>query len=107
MPVTGTPAFDGVAVLEMDGVSFITSDVSLTAHAAFVNTKTGKTYGSTTCRSWSKRTLELLQELRSSMEQDVASLVFEAGAGDNALKADAPPFGIREHAGEEPGVSTI
>ncbi len=76
MPVTGTPAFDAVTVLKIDPINFADKTAPITAHAAFINTGTGSTYGQTTCRVWSQRTLEKVEELRQLMEEDVAKLVF-------------------------------
>lgn len=105
MPVLGVPAFDSVALLEIDGINFTGSGVSLVGHAAFVSSETGTTYGSTECRHWSKTTMDLLKELRSSMEVDIAALVFKPGAA--AVTYGHPPAapsgavgGIGEHAGQ-------
>jgi hypothetical protein len=101
MPVTGTPAFDAIALLEIDGVSFTSSSAALTGRAAFVNSKTGVTYGSTECRQWSKDTMDCLKALRASMEVDIAALMFETSAAPvigSRLPAD--PGGIGEHAGQ-------
>lgn len=108
MPVTGVPAFDAVAILEVERISFVGQDFPLVAHGAFINTKTGNTYGSTTCRRWSPRTMDLLKELRASMEEDLGRLVFEADGGNNSpVKRMAEPSGIGEHAGTESDVPTI
>lgn len=104
MPVQGVPAFDAIALLEIDGIGFAARGVELVAHGAFVNTKTGVTYGRTTCRQWSKRTLDLLQELRDAMETDMAALVFEpTGGAPSAPRGLAfqDPGGIGEHAGRD------
>lgn len=96
MPVEGVPKFNAVAVLEIDGVDFTTRDVVLVAHGAFVDTKSGATYGRTTCRRWSQTTIDKLNELRTSIEQDLAALVFES-EGKKAAVALAAPTGIGEH----------
>lgn len=100
MPVTGVPAFNAVSLLRIDPVEFSHTDVRLVAHGAFVNTANGATYGSTTCRRWSKHTLDKLAELRASMEQDLAALVFEqaapSNAGDPPLLQQGDPGGIGE-----------
>ena len=95
MPVIGTPAFNAVAILKIDEVHFHHNSVALVAHGAFVNTDTGSTYGSTTCRQWSKPTLDKLAELRALMEEDLAALVFQKKASTAAL-APAEPNGIGE-----------
>ena len=96
MPVTGVPAFNAVAVLDIDAISFASSPLVLVAHAAFVSTETGNTYGETTGNQWSKSTLEKLAELRACMEADIADKVFVQPAG-RPLVATAPS-GIGERA---------
>jgi hypothetical protein len=97
MPVIGTPAFNAVAILKIEPILFNTNDVVLVAQGAFVNTDNGSTYGSTTCRRWSKPTLDKLAELRALMEEDLASLVFQRHAPTaNAGAAQADPGGIGE-----------
>jgi hypothetical protein len=101
MPVSGTPLFNAVTLLEMEGVSWAAMPV-LVGHAAYVNTNTGKTYGRTTIKSgWSEETLRLLDALRGSMEEDVAKLVFESGSGTGISLTPAAPGGIGEHLHEE------
>lgn len=108
--VEGVPAFNAVAVLQIETIDYRAGNSpALVAHAAFVNTHTGKTYGSTTCRAWSKETLDLLDELRLAIEQDVARLVFQPedaapqprarfSIGDNA------PTGLGEHLEDPPSI---
>lgn len=101
MPTEGTPVFNAVALLEIDTVSWAGGNPALTGHAAYVSTKSGKTYGRTTVKTgWSENTLRLLEELRASMEEDVAKLVFEQGtSGPVGTKNTlvAVPKGIGEH----------
>lgn len=103
MPVKGTPKFDAVALMEIDAIKFTSEDKALVAHGAFIDSKRGATYGRTTCRRWSPRTLEKLEELRQSMEQDMAELVFELEPHDAStapiLLSDSNT-GIGEHARE-------
>lgn len=98
MPVIGTPAFNAVAILKIDAVHFHHNSVALVAHGAFVNTETGSTYGSTTCRHWSKQTLDKLAELRALMEEDLASLVFhrQPAAAVPSQQQHTDPGGIGE-----------
>lgn len=96
MPVIGTPAFNAVAILKIDAIHFHHSSVALVAHGAFVNTETGSTYGSTTCRQWSKPTLDKLAELRALMEEDLAALVFHRQPATAASPQQAEPGGIGE-----------
>jgi hypothetical protein len=100
MPVVGTPAFNAVTVMEIEAINFAARDIELVAHAAFVNTENGATYGSTTCRRWSKGTIQLLDELRRSMDEDVANVVFERDAtGSSGPELPADVSGIGERLG--------
>lgn len=96
MPVIGIPAFNAVAILKIDPVVFTNKDVSLVAHGAFVNTESGNTYGHTTCRRWSKRTIETLLELRRLMEEDLADMVFQRVASGTTQPQEQDPGGIGE-----------
>lgn len=103
MPVEGTPQFNAVAILEIDGISWANMPV-LAGHAAYVNTRSGKTYGRVKIMSgWSDETMRLLDALRASMEEDVAKVVFEQGRGELARPSAGPPVagGIGEHLHEE------
>jgi hypothetical protein len=75
MAVTGTPVFDAVALttIEIDLM-----ERSLTAKAAFVNTKTGSTHGWTQGAGaiWSEETKAAARVLAVSMENDLAKLHF-------------------------------
>lgn len=79
MPVIGVPAFNAVTLLRIEAVDFASKGAPLVGHGAFVNTSNGMTYGQTTCRNWTKKTLDKLAELRACMEEDLATLVFERG----------------------------
>lgn len=96
MPVIGTPAFNAIAILRVEAITFNQNDVNLVAHGAFVNTENGSTYGQTTCRRWSKPTLDKLAELRALMEEDLANLVFVRSATVGAPVPQADPGGIGE-----------
>jgi hypothetical protein len=104
MPVEGSPRFNAVTLLEMEEINFANRGHSLVGHGAFIDTRTGSTYGRTTCSHWSPTTLALLEELRASMEQDLASLVFETEGAGAVASSGGPlfppdPGGIGEHAG--------
>jgi len=96
MPVIGTPAFNAVAILKIDAIHFHHNSIALVAHGAFVSTETGSTYGSTTCRQWSKLTLDKLAELRALMEEDLAALVFNRQPMAAAVSQQTEPGGIGE-----------
>jgi fructose/tagatose bisphosphate aldolase len=109
VPVKGVPAFDAVALTEIEAINFIANDVALVAHGAFVNTATGNTYGSTTCRRWSQSTIDKLKELREAMEQDLAALVFH-GTDASVTQSKgllAGPGGIAEHAASSEDVPSV
>jgi hypothetical protein len=97
MPVQGVPAFNAITILDIDTISFASTDIPLVAHAAFINTETGATYGETTWRRWGKDTMDKLAELRSAMELDVAGGVFKSNSTSGPL-SKAPPIGIGEQA---------
>jgi hypothetical protein len=108
MPVTGIPAFDAVALLEVESLDFTTNDVHLVAHAAFVSTTSGATFGRTKCQRWSKETLDTLKLLRDLMELDIANMVFiGGGATAGGPLTSKEPEGIKEHAGAVPDVPSI
>lgn len=95
MPVTGTPAFNAVAILRIEAIDFSSNDLNVAAQGAFVNVDTGMTYGKTTCRRWSQRTIDKLAELRALMEEDLALLVFTKPTPGVAAQ-QAEPGGIGE-----------
>lgn len=98
MAVSGVPAFNAVTVLQIEAVDYRAGSPALVAHAAFINTTNGKTYGSTTCRNWSKQTLDLLEQLRASLEKDVASVVFQPeDEAPLAQSGEGAPLGLGEH----------
>jgi hypothetical protein len=110
MPIQGTPAFDAIALLDIDAISFTTVDPNLTGHAAFVDLKTGNTYGETKlCSRWSKATMAALADLRACMEQDIADVVFVNDSMPNQATglAARPPEGIGEHATSTNEVNSI
>lgn len=102
MPIAGSPKFNALTLLEIEAIDFSNRGHSITAHGAFIDTKTGATYGSTTCTHWSKQTLDALEELRNHMEQDMANLVFEmeGTTASGGPLFDPEPGGIGEHAAE-------
>lgn len=96
--IEGVPKFNAIAVLEIEAVDYTREGgPSLVAHAAFVDTKTGSTYGKTTCRQWSKGTLEKLDELKKALERDFGKMVF-AGEPGGITKSPEEVGGIGEHA---------
>lgn len=102
MPVMGVPNFNAVAVLEIDAINFVHTNVQLVAHAAFINTDNGNTYGETTCTHWSQNTIDKLHQLREAMEYDVGAMVFQNDAA--VVQAGGPVAsqtgdGIGEYAG--------
>lgn len=106
MPVQGVPAFNAIAVLQIEEVDFHREGgPRLVAHGAFINTRTGVTYGKTTCAQWSKETMGKLEEFRAALEKDLAALVFEQEATPSLRTDSAPePGGIGEHLIETPSI---
>lgn len=96
MPAIGTPAFNAVSVLKIEAIDFAAQSSPIVAHAAFVNTETGRTYGRTQCQHWSKATLDKLAELRALMDADVAAMVFVQSRAGAPLLEQAEPAGIGE-----------
>jgi hypothetical protein len=110
MAVEGVPAFNAVAVLQIEEIDYRAGiHPALVAHAAFINTQTGRTYGSTTCRNWSQETLDLLGELRLAMERDVARMVFQpedvaAPSKTRFSVGDTVINGLGEHLEDPPSI---
>lgn len=103
MPVEGTPAFNAVALLEIDALNFTSTDSALVGHGAYINTKTGATYGSFSCHRWSKETIEQLKVLKTLMEKDLAALVFVSETAspldtETGISLPVEPGGIGEYA---------
>lgn len=102
MPVLGVPKFNAITILDIDAINFASVNVHLVAHAAFVSTEDGNTYGEHTCTRWSANTIEKLKELRAAMEMDVAAQVFQANSANVLTGGPAvheTSDGISEHAG--------
>lgn len=75
MAATGSILFDGIAITTVE------ADIlkkSLTARAAFVDTRKGTTHGWTEGNGtiWSETTKKLFEELIGSMERDLGRLHF-------------------------------
>jgi hypothetical protein len=107
MPTEGTPAFNAITVLEIHGIDYRAGQPALSATAAYISTRTGKTYGQTTLKNcWSRETLILLEGLRVAMEQDMANLVFEDTGEAASPQPPVPPTGkpIRDSHGQLLGI---
>jgi hypothetical protein len=105
--IKGRARFDGIALGEMT-VSFFGPSVSLVAKAAFVNSETGLTHGSTTHERWSPEALEKLSELRALLEREIARVHFTDLHADDVARTAAEggttrAHGLAEHlAGDAP-----
>lgn len=101
MPVEGIPKSNAVALMELEGIPFFNGKPEMVAHGAYVHTTSGVTYGRFTCSKWSKQTLDKLEELRASIEIDLAMLVLDGvGSSTSACpRLTDEPGGIGEHAG--------
>ena len=105
MPVEGTPNFNAIAILEIEKVDWRAGQPALVARAAFVNTKNGKTYGQTTLSAcWSKETMVLLDQLRTSMETDMAVTVFEEGSASSTTRLFPNPLPKQDAGGIPLGI---
>lgn len=95
--------FDKVVVGELS-CNFFEGPGSLTAKAAFVNSRVGSTHGWTNNKNWSADTIRKLGELRQSMQNDLEYIHFEGEAEEQPqVKSEAsPPPGLAEHLGDDP-----
>jgi len=83
---------DGIALGEASFSFMNSGSIILEAKAAFVNTRTGDTYGWTKNTVWSPPTIEKLKELRTLMEIDLGHLHLEEG-GEPLTGVSAPAEG--------------
>jgi hypothetical protein len=103
---SGIPKFNAIAAYE-GSFSFSALGAALNVKAAFVDTKVGHTHGWTTGTGsiWSKQTMDILNQLRDSMEADLARLHFEDGTIETVVKSSGvstpspAPGGLSEHLG--------
>ena len=105
MAVTGTPVFDAIAIAE---VSINLLKKTLTAEAAFVNTKTGATHGWTKGEGaiWSEETRAAVAALTAAIERDLARQHF--GSAETSLPASAQPAsGLGEHLSDSDGTRSV
>lgn len=104
---TGTPLFDGIAIGELTAnLMKGPGVVELSAKAAFVNSKTGRTHGWTSHNTWSPAVVAKLKELTDLMEEEVAQVQFsgyEKGSF-GGQSSSTEPRGLADHLGqgEEP-----
>lgn len=104
MSVKGVPKFDSVTMGDINA-DFKKATISLGGVAAFVDSETGQTHGWTRGEGpvWSKETMLKLQELKDSMEHDLARVHFGDDViqsnGENTRAGLAFPRGIGEHIG--------
>lgn len=88
--------FNAIRVWEFD-VKLMGTAPLLTAKAAFVNTDTGHTHGSTKSTRWSPETLALLKQLRESMESDLEKTHFADGVTTSGNPVSSGFNGLSEH----------
>jgi hypothetical protein len=98
MAATGSILFDGIAITTIEADLL---KKSLTARAAFVNTRKGTTHGWTegTGTIWSEETKQLMSGLVTSMERDLGNLHFTSVHSPSATPSGTPagPAGLGEH----------
>lgn len=76
--VSGTPRFDSIFLGEVNLNLLAFPDVHMTATAGYIDSKTGKKFGSTQFTGgWSPTTLTKLNEFLDEMERDIAAQVFD------------------------------
>lgn len=100
MATTGVIKFDGIAVVTVEANMM---EKSMSARAAFVNTKTGESHGFTdgSGHVWSPETKIALATLVSLMERDLGNLHFTSSSSDPvAASAKTETGGIGEHVGD-------
>lgn len=106
MSIEGHPKFNTLALATVS-VNFLKPTLELKAVAAFTDSESGHTHGWTRGDGgvWSKETLKKLQELKLSMEQDLAALHFEGATKPGSTTASQKGLGfsggLLEHLGEE------
>lgn len=87
--VSGSPKFDSIFLGEIQIDLFAVPDIRMQATAGYVDSKTGRRYGSMTkLGTWSPETLLRLNALIESIETDVAAEVFEGvttGGGQDPI----------------------
>lgn len=98
MAAQGSIVFDGLAITTVEAD---TLNKTLSARAAFVDSKTGETHGWTEAQGtvWSEKTKAALAALITSMEQDMGRLHFAsipaAPVPDAGSRSE--PGGLGEH----------
>jgi hypothetical protein len=103
--IKGTPKFDGLVVAVIE-INFLKNPgtVAINVQTAFINERTGDTHAwSRGSPGWSDETRGLIQDLRASMERDLAGRHFiEGSLSDGASPATVArkgPSGLGEHLG--------
>lgn len=98
--INGLIRFNSLAMAE-GSFSFLGVNIQLRGKAAFVDTKTGKTHGSTESNAgWSKETFAALDQLRACMERDLARVHFSESSESSGILGTPhaePPSGIGEN----------
>lgn len=94
--ISGRLKADGLALLEIDSISFLAGSANpkMRGRFAFVKSKTGATLGFTEHENWSTNTLKALASLRECMERDVAAIYMEGGESATTASGStqgAPP----------------
>lgn len=106
MPITGTLNADGLSIGRIT-VDLLQQNPKVTALAALINTKTGKTlaWSEGEGATWSNATMTKLKELREAMEEDMAKALFSeytsssrSVRGGRGVNVDGA--GLSEHLGE-------
>jgi hypothetical protein len=104
MTVSGTPKFNALTVAKLDA-DFLRPTISLKSTAAFVDEGTGHTHGWTEGAGdvWSDATMKKLDELKKSMEEDLAARHFSGISTTSSPNPVDPSLdqGLSEYLGDD------
>jgi len=108
MSVKGTLRADELVVARIE-VDLLVNPAKVHASAALVSSEGGETLAWTEADggAWSKETMKKLQELRSSMEEDLARVLFQKEVKRAANKEEERVGGLGEHLGENTEAPSI
>ncbi len=107
MTVKGTLKADALTIARIT-LDFLQNPIKTHALAGLVDSRTGDTFGWTEVDggAWSPETRTKIQELRESMERDIAKRVFtSAGIDESNGKGMRVEGGLGEHLGTEDATS--
>ena len=90
--IGGRPRIDSIFLGEIQLNVLAYPDIHLSVTAGYLDSKTGRRYGSTTKHGgWSPETLKRLASFLEAVEEDVAADVFEGGSTGSGPEPIATP----------------